>query len=138
MLREHLKAGIVDATVPLSALSEEAKAQLMALLTVNENARRYAKEQLRQEAAERLRAEQSEDLDAILHMLKQQSVQTSIRLYLESLAKKNEDVQQLRAANFTALKGGFQRRFALSFGSSASFKKDDNVCTLQKQALEIS
>ena len=84
---EALEIGLVDATVSLSRLTDEANARLAALLAVPDQARGLAKLQLRQEAAERLRSEQSEDLDAVLRLLTRPSVQSAIRNHLESLGK---------------------------------------------------
>lgn len=86
---EALAAGLVDVTVPLAGLTDEANSRLASLLAVPEGSRRLAKLQLRQEAAERLRDAQSEDLDEVLQLVTQPAVQHSIRTYLESLSKKS-------------------------------------------------
>lgn len=87
---EALRAGLVDATVPLAALTDESNARLSALLAVPDHARSLAKAQLRQGAADALREAQSEDLDDLLKLVTQPHVQTSVRLYLESLSSKGK------------------------------------------------
>jgi len=87
---EALAAGIVDATVPLATLTDEANARLSALLAVPDTSRSLVKQQLRYEAAEKLRSAQSEDLDEVLQLVTQPAVQSSIRRYLESLSAKKD------------------------------------------------
>jgi 3,2-trans-enoyl-CoA isomerase len=85
---QALLAGIVDVTVPLSSLSDEATARLAALLAVPGDARVRAKAQLRRGAAEALRTSQAEDLDEMVTMLTRAEVQERIQSYLESLSSK--------------------------------------------------
>jgi enoyl-CoA hydratase/carnithine racemase len=76
--------GLVDQTVPLARLADEAHAQLTELLAVPDGARVAVKQMLRQEAADKLRDTLSEDLDAFVTMAASPSVQTRIRAHLES------------------------------------------------------
>ena len=87
---EARAAGLVDVTVPLSRLADEANARLGTLLAVPDTARAMAKGDLRHAAADHLRATQSEDLDRFISLVSSSQVQAGISQYLASLGGKKK------------------------------------------------
>lgn len=87
---EALSLGLVDTTVPLYRLSEEAQSRLGALLAVPDAARSAVKLQLRSDAAEALRNAQSEDLDAFVSLASSDATQLAVSKHLEALASKKD------------------------------------------------
>jgi enoyl-CoA hydratase/carnithine racemase len=78
-----LELGLVDATVPLSRLSEEAQSRLRELLSVPNAARARAKSQMRSAAADALRETLSEDLDAFVSFVASEDTQAKIAALLD-------------------------------------------------------
>lgn len=78
-----LELGLVDATVPLSRLSDEAQSRLRDLLSVPNAARTRAKSHMRSAAADALRETQSEDLDAFVSFVASEDTQARIAALLD-------------------------------------------------------
>lgn len=87
---EALRLGLVDQTVPLSRVAEEARARLAELLAVPDGARASVKQQLRHEAADALREHMSEDLDAFVSLVEKPSVQQQLISHIDGLKNKDK------------------------------------------------
>ncbi|XP_062495490.1 enoyl-CoA delta isomerase 1, mitochondrial [Pezoporus occidentalis] len=85
---EALKFGIVDELVPEEKLQEKAAAVMAQWLALPDHARQITKSMMRKTVLDRLVAHREEDIKNFISFVSKESIQKSLRMYMEMLKKK--------------------------------------------------
>ncbi|NXD62448.1 ECI1 isomerase, partial [Eolophus roseicapillus] len=85
---EALKFGIVDELVPEEKLQEKATAVMAQWLALPDHARQITKSMMRKTVLDRLVAHREEDIKNFISFVSKESIQKSLRMYMEMLKKK--------------------------------------------------
>ncbi|XP_065540137.1 enoyl-CoA delta isomerase 1, mitochondrial [Lathamus discolor] len=85
---EALKFGIVDELVPEEKLQEKAAAVMAQWLALPDHARQITKSMMRKTLLDRLVAHREEDIKNFISFVSKESIQKSLRMYMEMLKKK--------------------------------------------------
>ncbi|XP_071426944.1 enoyl-CoA delta isomerase 1, mitochondrial isoform X1 [Pithys albifrons albifrons] len=85
---EALKFGLVDELVPEEKLLEKASAVMAQWLALPDHARQITKSMMRKAVLDRLVAHREEDIKYFINFISKESIQKSLRMYMEMLKKK--------------------------------------------------
>ncbi|NXO02848.1 ECI1 isomerase, partial [Rhinopomastus cyanomelas] len=85
---EAHKIGLVDELVPEEKLQEKAAAIMAQWLAVPDHARQLTKSMMRKPVLDRLVAHREEDIQNFISFVSKESIQKSLRMYMEMLKKK--------------------------------------------------
>ncbi|NXL29732.1 ECI1 isomerase, partial [Glaucidium brasilianum] len=85
---EALRLGIVDELVPEVKLQEKAAAVMAQWLALPDHARQLTKSMMRKAVLDRLVAHREEDVQNFVNFISKESIQKSLRMYMEMLKKK--------------------------------------------------
>ncbi|KFW05973.1 hypothetical protein N326_06355, partial [Eurypyga helias] len=85
---EALKVGLVDELVPEEKLQEKAVAVMAQWLALPDHARQLTKSMMRKVVLDRLVAHREEDIQNFISFISKESIQKSLRMYMEMLKKK--------------------------------------------------
>ncbi|NWU92354.1 ECI1 isomerase, partial [Upupa epops] len=85
---EALKIGLVDELVPEEKLHERAAAVMAQWLALPDHARQLTKSMMRKPVLDRLVAHREEDIQNFISFVSKESIQKSLRMYMEMLKKK--------------------------------------------------
>ncbi|NXF80965.1 ECI1 isomerase, partial [Sclerurus mexicanus] len=85
---EALKLGLVDELVPEEKLLEKASAVMAQWLALPDHARQLTKSMMRKAVLDRLVAHREEDIKYFINFISKESIQKSLRMYMEMLKKK--------------------------------------------------
>ncbi|XP_009475561.1 PREDICTED: enoyl-CoA delta isomerase 1, mitochondrial [Nipponia nippon] len=82
------RLGLVDELVPEERLQEKAAAAMAQWLALPDHARQLTKSMMRKAVLDRLVAHREEDLQNFISFISKESIQKSLRMYMEMLKKK--------------------------------------------------
>ncbi|KFP07919.1 hypothetical protein N300_06824, partial [Calypte anna] len=85
---EALRLGLVDELVPEEKLQEKAAAVMAQWLALPDHARQLTKSMMRKAVLDRLAAHREEDVQNFISFISKESIQKSLRMYMEMLKKK--------------------------------------------------
>ncbi|NWU65639.1 ECI1 isomerase, partial [Pterocles burchelli] len=85
---QALKIGLVDELVPEEKLQEKAAAVMAQWLALPDHARQLTKSMMRKAVLDRLLAHREEDIQHFVGFISKESIQKSLRMYMEMLKKK--------------------------------------------------
>ncbi|NXU48823.1 ECI1 isomerase, partial [Turnix velox] len=85
---EALKLGIVDELVPEEKLQEKTRAVMAQWLALPDHARQLTKAMMRKTVLDRFIAHREEDIQNFISFTSKESIQKSLRMYMEMLKKK--------------------------------------------------
>ncbi|KAM8798348.1 enoyl-CoA delta isomerase 1, mitochondrial [Eudromia elegans] len=85
---EALRLGIVDELVPEEKLQDKAAAVIAQWLALPDHARQLTKSMMRKSVLDRLVTHQEEDVQNFISFIAKESIQKSLRMYMEMLRKK--------------------------------------------------
>ncbi|NXG02095.1 ECI1 isomerase, partial [Sakesphorus luctuosus] len=85
---EALRLGLVDELVPEEKLLEKASAVMAQWLALPDHARQITKSMMRKAVLDRLVAHREEDIKYFINFISKESIQKSLRMYMEMLKKK--------------------------------------------------
>ncbi|PKU36596.1 enoyl- delta isomerase mitochondrial [Limosa lapponica baueri] len=85
---EALKFGLVDELVPEEKLQEKTGAVMAQWLALPDHARQLTKSMMRKAVLDRLVAHREEDIQNFISFVSKESIQKSLRMYMEMLKKK--------------------------------------------------
>ncbi|OPJ87709.1 enoyl-CoA delta isomerase 1, mitochondrial [Patagioenas fasciata] len=85
---EALKLGLVDELVPEEKLQEKAAAVMAQWLALPDHARQITKSMMRKTVLDRLISHREEDIQHFISFTSKESIQKSLRMYMEMLRKK--------------------------------------------------
>ncbi|KFP90515.1 hypothetical protein N311_05816, partial [Apaloderma vittatum] len=85
---EAHKLGLVDELVPEERLQEKAAAVMAQWLALPDHARQITKSMIRKAVLDRLVAHREEDIQNFVSFISKESIQKSLRMYMEMLKKK--------------------------------------------------
>ncbi|NXL96743.1 ECI1 isomerase, partial [Tyrannus savana] len=85
---EALQLGLVDELVPEEKLLEKASAVMARWLALPDHARQLTKSMMRKAVLDRLVTHREEDIKYFINFISKESIQKSLRMYMEMLKKK--------------------------------------------------